>query len=895
MKRITFITIILSMPLWAIWDIRYHDCNQWELAISNYGIFGQTEEGWAGGFWPKGSGHNYIYGAGFDVGGVKPNGDTVVTIGYQPFNAAVEYAPGIPYSNPNDPQWHVYFSTDYNYPFTPISVQDGYAIYNDFDSLAHIPDSFMILGVTVTQKTFVFPIDWADDVVFFKYIVKNDTTFTINDVYIGIPMDFDIGNEGATANDRCGVDLSRKLFYGWQEQIEPGSPPWRPGMLGFKLLTPCSLSCFKMFTLGNEPDLDREWYLTMAGYDFQTGVYAPYDTIWPLPGDQRIMMSSGPFNTFAPGDSIIIDWVLIASSDTLPLSSDLEYKADKAQICYETGWHIANVISPNGGEVINGTYNITYSASSVTPNPLQIDLFLKSDIGTDTIAIGQSNTGTFSWNSALWPDGVCYRILIGVYDSLTFGSDISDDIFTIDNPGNAPPGLIVLSPLESDTLSGDYDITWFARDPEFHDSLLINIYFKSQYDVTFQTIASDEPNDSIYAWNTVPYRNGSGTLIIETFDEEFTVAETLQVHLLNQVSGGEINHISGLNNCVDLLVSIHEAQHITGHTYELEFLQYRALFEDNYYYPEYIYEITDSNTGVTVLDTYSLRDSYTPFGGYQLGINDFSPIIDGFSIHAYTDNDGIISLSNFHNDSVNVILGSYPEDSIIPMGSMFRIWWAYRGSRLQLDWVTHSNGGLTLLVTDLDYGDTIPYKPYNWVGTLNPDSAFGWCFHPFVPPSGLPSDTLRPGYDRLVLLCGDRIRFSHTIPPPQVGDRWLVFPSPYAPPIKGNVYRFTPYVGINENKTQMSSISFQVYPVPFTKNLFITYSVPKRQNVKLVVYDVCGRRVKLFEDGIVNPGVHRISWNALDDKNRKVSAGVYFCRFEAEESYADTKKFILVK
>lgn len=893
MKRITFITIILSilsMPLWAIWDTRYHDCNQWELAISNYGIFGQTEEVSAGGFWPKGSGHNYIFGAGFDVGGIKPNGDTVVTIGYQPFNAAVEYAPGIAYSNPNDPQWHVYFSTDYNYPFTPISCQDGYAIYNDFDSLAHIPDSFMILGVTVTQKTLVFPIDWANDVVFFKYIVRNDTTFTINDVYLGISMDFDIGNEGATGNDRCGVDLSRKLFYGWQEQIEPGSPPWRPGMLGFKLLTPCSLSCFKTFTLGSEPDLDREWYLTMAGYDFQTGVYAPYDTIWPLPDDQRIVISSGPFNTFAPGDSIIIDWVLIASSDTLPPSSDLEYKADKAQICYETGWHIANVISPNGGEVIAGTYNITYSASSVTPNPLQIDLFLKSDIGTDTIAIGQSNTGTFSWDSALWPDGVCYRILIGVYDSLTFGSDISDDIFTIDNPGNAPPELTVLSPLESDTLFGNYNITWFARDPEFHDSLLINIYFKSQYDVTFQTIASDEPNDSIYTWNTVPHRNGAGTLIVETADEEFTIAETVYVYLLNQISGGPVNQIIGLNNCVDLAVFIHQPQNITGHTYELRFLQYRALLNETYYYPEYIYEITDSNTGVTVLDTYSLKDGCI-FGSQALGIDDYSAIIDGFSMGAATQTNDIISMSNFRNDSVLVVIGSYPQDSIILLAPGPRTWWAYRGSRLQLDWISHANGGLTLLVSDLDYGDTIPYKPYSII--QNPDSAFGWCFREHFA-GGTASDTLRVT-DCWLMLCGERIGFSNSVPAPQFGDRWIVYPFGYAPPIKGNVYRFTPQVGINENKTQMSFISFQVYPVPFIKNLFITYTVPKRQNVKLVVYDVCGRRVKLFEDGIVEPGVHKIIWNGLDDKNRKAAAGVYFCRFVAEGTYTDTKKFILMK
>lgn len=903
MKRITFITIILSMPLWATWDIRWCDVNQWECALSNYGNFAHSNNQ-AGGFWPKRTGHEYIHGAGIWIGCILPNGDTVVAVGYDPQTATSEFAPGLAYSNPNDPQWRVYFSTDSNYPLPTLSFLDSYCCYNDFDTLWHQPDSFHVkkpLGITVTRITSLWLFSWRQDVVFLEYKINNDTTYTLNNLYAGVSIDFDIGNESPNLNDCGALDLQRKLGYSWQGVPEPGWD-W-VGKFGCKLLSTYPLAAFKQFTFWDEPGWDNQRYLSLAGYNYNTGQYEPYDSLPSLPDDRRFLFSSGPFD-LQPGDSLVLDYVIIGARDTLAYdTTDLKMKADSAQQFYDCyhnhGCHDVLLHYPNGNEVLIGNVVVNYTATSCTGNPLAVDVFLSADMSETWSRIDSllTNTGTYNWNTTDYPDGVFYKLAIFAYDSLTAGMDISDNIFTINNPGNAPPGLVVYLPRNFDTLSGDYDITWFARDPEFQDSLLINIYFESQYDTVFQLIASNEPNDSIYTWNTVPYRNGSGTLIVETFDEEFTVAETLQVYLLNQVSGGEINHISGLNNCVDLSIFIHQPQNITGHTYELKFSEYRALIDSNdRYYPEYIYEITDSNTGVTVLDTYSMKDGYT-FYNAEVRINDFSPIVDGYSIRTWTDDNYTtkMCMQHFHNDSVKVISGSYPEDSIVPIGSMFNIWWAYRGSRLQLDWVTHSNGGLTLLVTDLDYGDTIPYEPYNWLGSLNPDSAFGWCFHPFLPPSGLPSDTLRPGYDRLVLLCGDRIRFSHTIPPPQPGDRWIVYPSEYAPPIKGNVYRFTPQVGINENRTQMSSISFQVYPVPFTKNLFITYSVPKRQNVKLVVYDVCGRRVKLFEDGIVNPGVHRISWNALDDKNRKVSAGVYFCRFEAEESYADTKKFILVK
>ncbi|MCK4673177.1 hypothetical protein KAT67_04260, partial [candidate division WOR-3 bacterium] len=819
MKVFKFFVIILvfSSVLWADWDVRWYEPNQWKLGISNFGKFGQSETGSdAGGFWPGGTDHNYIYGAGIWVGSILPNGDTVVAVGYDPRNSGGEFAPGLPYSDPNNPEWRVYFSTDSNYPLPVLSFLDSYCSYNEFDTLWHAPDTFHIkepLGITVTRKTYAWPSSWYDDVVFVEYKIKNDTTYSLNNVYTGMCVDFDIGNEAGQGNDITGLDLSRKLGFGYQYYNEPGWD-WT-GKFGLKLLSDYSVAAFKRFTLDLEPQWDRERYLTLAGYNFSTGVYEPYDSIPPSPDDQRFVLSIGPYDLL-PGDSLLIDYVVIGARDTLVYdTTDLKNKADAAQVFYNNyhiyGSHDVVVNYPNGGEVLSGNVTVNYNATSITGNPLQINILHSSNAGMSWTTIDSllANTGTYNWNTANHPDGVLHRIGIFAFDSLVVGCDVSDGFFTIDNPGNTPPVLMVLSPEDSAIMSGNYDITWFARDPEFHDSLYINIYFKSQYDVTFQTIASNEPNDSIYMWHTIPYRNGSGTLIVETSDEEFTVAETVQVYLLNQISGGEIDHISGLNNCVDLSVLIHQAQQITGHTYELEFLQYRALLDGSYYYPEYIYEITDSNTGVTVLDTYSLKDGYT-ISGSQLEINDFSPIIDGFSIRAYTDGQNIISLQNFHNDSVKVVAGTYPEDSIILFGSGIQIWWAYRGSRLQLDWVTHTNGGLTLLVTDLDYGDAIPYKPYGF--PLNQDSAFGWCFH-WMPVGIDPSDTLRDN-DKFIFLCGERIYFSRSVPPPEVGDRWVVYSSEYSPPIKGNVYRFTPYVGINENRTQISAISFQVYPVP---------------------------------------------------------------------------------
>jgi hypothetical protein len=919
MKYIVMLTVsitLFTLPGWADWDIRYHTANNWETAISNFGKFGQNENGDAGAFWPAGSNHNYIFGAGMWCGGVLPNGDTVVSVGYNPHTGQTEFAPGLPYTDPSDPQWRVYLSTDPDYPFDPVSFEDGYAVCNEFDVFYHMPDSFHDpepLGITIAQKTIVWPKAWAGDVVFIKYIVRNDTTFTINDFYAGFCIDFDIGNEaGTAANDRCGADLDRKMFYGWQESAEPG---WDTrGMLGMKLLSSQPLSSFKQFTLASEPHYDRERYLSLAGYDWITGLYEPYDTIWPPPGDQRILISAGPIASLTPGDSIVFDWALIASDDLEPPCPGLLQRADRAQVYFEYGQHHdVTVFSPNGGEIISGVYNITYSATSVTPDPILLDIYLYNEHGMDTVAYETSPTGTYTWDTGELPDCVLGRITVLAFDTTTFGWDMSDGYFTIDNPGNAPPYLQVLSPVSEiiyidtfsndtvfayDTVSGLWDITWFARDPEFQDSLFIDIFCKTQYDTSFSVLASNEPNDSIYAWNTVPYRNGRATLIIETSDNEFTVAETVEVYLYNQISGGAMTHVTGLNNCVNLEVLVHKPWELTGHTYELRFQQYQCLIDtvDYYYYyrPEYIYEIIDSNTGAVVLDTYSLRNGYSPFYD-RVVINDFSPLVDGFSIHACTYDPTTIRYENFHYDSVIVMSGTFPQDSIGFFFSGSRMWWGYRGTQLRLDWVTHTSGGLTLLVTDMTHGDTIPYAEYT-TGALC-ENAYGWHFAGSINGSD-PSDTLlHPNQINYLFLCGTRIRILVYTFVPEPGDYWIAYPTEHAPPMRGNVYRFTPYVGTQEYEVNALPLSFKLYPVPLRDAVTIYYALQYRQQVKLVIYDVLGRQVRKLKDGIDDPGSYSIMWHGRDDRSRKVAAGVYFCRLTTGESQEQTitQKFIVIR
>jgi hypothetical protein len=59
--------------------------------------------------------------------------------------------------------------------------------------------------------------------------------------------------------------------------------------------------------------------------------------------------------------------------------------------------------------------------------------------------------------------------------------------------------------------------------------------------------------------------------------------------------------------------------------------------------------------------------------------------------------------------------------------------------------------------------------------------------------------------------------------------------------------------------------------------------------VRLVVYDVLGRQVRVLMEEVKPPGTYKITWDA-----KGMGSGVYFYRMEAG-SFKETKRLLLVK
>jgi hypothetical protein len=83
-------------------------------------------------------------------------------------------------------------------------------------------------------------------------------------------------------------------------------------------------------------------------------------------------------------------------------------------------------------------------------------------------------------------------------------------------------------------------------------------------------------------------------------------------------------------------------------------------------------------------------------------------------------------------------------------------------------------------------------------------------------------------------------------------------------------------------------------PNPFNPSTEIRYELPKGERVKLTVFDVAGRELKVLVDDQVPAGSHSATWNGTDRDGRAMSSGVYFYRLEAG-SYTQTHRMTLLK
>lgn len=916
-----------------IYDLQYQETNRISIPLTNFGQFGQNVAGSAGDDWPKGSGNAYIFGAGIWVAGILDN-DTIVINGYNTVGSGQEFMPG-PHFDPNRPEDKLYFSSNpddlANWPDTTsagdpivISDEDTWGIYNGHDPAVQGAGEYP-LPITVTRHSLAWNSPFSCDMIFFLYTITNDTTIPLDNMYVGIGCDMDVGDAD---NDLVGLDRRRSLGYTFTAVQEAGwlAPP--PYYIGLRMLyapkasdtvyvgqdpfNPDTtiypgehlvLTAFKKFTRNIDANNDIERYLVMAGYDFNY-VYGPFsDSLDADPSDKRMVISAGPFS-LDPGETDTMCVVVLYSNGDTGGLSYLQDEADYAQSFWDEGFNFHNVevISPNGGEVWSGVNDILWSTSSSSGDTLVIDIAV-SPVGggsLDTIAVGELDDSVYTWNTSTVLDGF-YFLRIGADDGLLWGHDWSDGEFVIDNPGNGPPDVGLLSPNGGEVWSGVHDITWWARDPE-GDTLTVDLFCSNDNGITWMDIVTGEPNDGAYTWDTSTFPNGVVSCLVRIMVKDSSLSdEDLSSRPFtldnSHAPGGNVQHAAGSCNTITITVLVVRPGEVTGDLYELRFGTICPHPTDSNA-AVYTYDVWNLTQGSLILDDYSLSVplNATPTVSY-------SPLFDGISLKI----EATIGSSTFSSDSIRVTSDPgvpYPEGNLTVEGIAPEKRWAFHGAtsfEIRWEYYNGSPDTLTAQIYDVGNDSEVPFDTLWW------DS---WSFGPrsLVPPIVYQGYlTEDHGVSRtMVYVCGVQYYTNAGLPMdwsvrPEPGEIWTVYGSGDCVPCRGNIYRFSA-TGIYEStKASVPSVFrlSQNRPNPFAGATCIQYSIITSEDredskVSLRVYDVAGRLVKTLVDGELKPGWYTVTWDGVDEKGQPVSSGVYYCRLVGGEEVT-TRKMVLVK
>ncbi len=85
----------------------------------------------------------------------------------------------------------------------------------------------------------------------------------------------------------------------------------------------------------------------------------------------------------------------------------------------------------------------------------------------------------------------------------------------------------------------------------------------------------------------------------------------------------------------------------------------------------------------------------------------------------------------------------------------------------------------------------------------------------------------------------------------------------------------------------------QNFPNPFNPETEISFQMPRSELVRLTVYDLNGREIKLLHYGNIEPGFHVIHWNGKDSEGKVVPSGTYLYTLQTDRFYHSKKMTLL--
>jgi len=83
-------------------------------------------------------------------------------------------------------------------------------------------------------------------------------------------------------------------------------------------------------------------------------------------------------------------------------------------------------------------------------------------------------------------------------------------------------------------------------------------------------------------------------------------------------------------------------------------------------------------------------------------------------------------------------------------------------------------------------------------------------------------------------------------------------------------------------------------PNPFNPSTVVDYSVARKSQINISVFNILGQRVKTLVDREADAGQYQAVWDGADDNGNQVASGIYFYKMSTA-GFVETRKMVLMR
>jgi len=87
---------------------------------------------------------------------------------------------------------------------------------------------------------------------------------------------------------------------------------------------------------------------------------------------------------------------------------------------------------------------------------------------------------------------------------------------------------------------------------------------------------------------------------------------------------------------------------------------------------------------------------------------------------------------------------------------------------------------------------------------------------------------------------------------------------------------------------------YQNYPNPFNPWTNIEFSIGKKSQVNLSIYNLLGQKIRTLVNAVKSPDVYTIIWDGKDDNGIQVASGIYIYKLTSSKN-SISRKMVLVR